>query len=91
VVGVKVRGHQVIDLGHPGIAHRGHDPVGVPGRGRPAVGGVDEQRFARGRHQQRGVSAFDVDQVEVERGARTRLRRHERHGQSHGQSHDSCH
>ena len=61
VIAVVVRGDQVIDLRHAGVLHGGHDPVGVARRGRAAVAGVDEQRLAGRRHEQRGVAALDVE------------------------------
>ena len=35
-------------------------------RSRAAVAGVDQHRLARGRHEQRRVSALDVDQIDVQ-------------------------
>jgi hypothetical protein len=42
-------------------------PAGVE-RARARKPGVDEQRLPGGRHDQGGLSPFDVDEVDVERG-----------------------
>ena len=60
---------QVVDLGQAGILDRRHDPRGVAlGGVRGDVAGVHQHGLARGRDKQRGVSALDVDDIDVERG-----------------------
>ena len=67
VIAVPVRGDQVIDLREAGVLDRRHDALGVSRRRRAAIAGIDEHRLARRRHEQRGVAALDVDDVDVER------------------------
>ena len=43
-----------------------HDAAGVAGGARRDVAGVHQQRLARGRDEEGGVAALDVDDVDVE-------------------------
>ena len=75
MIAVPVRGDEMIDLGQAGIPRRGHDALGIAlGRIRSDIAGIDEHGFAGRRHVQRGVAAFDVDHIDVERRARLRHR-----------------
>jgi hypothetical protein len=75
-IGMKVRDQQVIDARDPCVPHRGENPPGVPAlRG---VTGIDEQRLAGRRHDERRLSALDIDEIERQR-VRGRSRRHVKH------------
>jgi hypothetical protein len=75
----------VIDLLQAGVFHSSHDAIGVSRSGGAAVPGVDEQRLTGGCRKECGVSAFDVDQVDIERLAS--LRGRERHDSHNRQAH----
>ena len=64
MIDVVVRGHQVVDLRHAGIGESRHDPVGVPATG---AAGVHEHGLPARRHVERGLSAFGIDGVDLER------------------------
>ena len=77
VVGVKVRDEQIVDLTDTGVTGGGGDPsriasvAGIAGlrlkcsaAGKPRV---DEQGLPGWRHEQRGLTPFDVDEVDIER------------------------
>jgi len=65
-----MRDDEVIDLGEVGILRGCQDAPRIPDRRfRRDIAGVDEQRFTRGRHQERGVATLDVDDIDVEAGA----------------------
>ncbi len=66
VILVQVRDEEVVDALHAGIAHGGDDAVGIA-RVEPRITGVDEQRLPGRRDDERGLPAFDVDEVDVER------------------------
>ena len=83
VIPVIVRRDEVIDLAQPGVAHRSHDAVAIPRGGRTAVASVDEQRLTGRGHEERGVSALDVDEIDRQRPLRLgRDDRDERHDDS---------
>lgn len=67
VIGVVVGGNQMVDLRETGILDRGHDAIRIAHRRWSPVAGVDEQRLPGRRDEQRGVSTFHVDHVNVER------------------------
>ena len=75
VIAVPVGGDQVIDAAEAGILDRGHDPVRIPRRRRPAVAGVDQHRLSGRRDEQGGVAALDVDDIDLEILGGARLRR----------------
>ncbi len=64
VIDVVVREQQVIDLLEPDLRHDRHDPIRVAAAGIP---GIDQQRLAGRRNEQRGFSTLGVDDVDVER------------------------
>ena len=67
VIGVPVRGDEVVNTGEPRVFRGSHHPICIsPGR-RTAIAGVDEHRLTRRGHEERGVPAFDVDEVDVQR------------------------
>jgi len=65
-----MRDDEMIDLLEAGVFDGVHDAGGVAGRGGSCVTGVDEQRFMGRRDKQRGVAAFDIDDVDVQCSAR---------------------
>ena len=72
VILVQVRDEEIVDALQAGIAHGGDDPVGIACV-EPRVAGVDEQGLPGRRDDERGLPAFDVDEVDVEsfrRGSR---------------------
>ena len=70
MVAVPVGCDQVVDLGEARVLDRGHDPGGVAlGGVRGHVAGVHQHGLARRRHEEGGVPALDVDDIDVERGA----------------------
>ena len=66
VIGVVVRDHEIVDAREAGLSNNGRNTVGVAAV-EAHVAGVHQQRFAGGRHDQRGLTAFDVDDMDVER------------------------
>ncbi len=66
VVPVIVRHDEVVDLRQARALDRGRNAIGVAAV-EAGPSGVDEHRLAGGRHDQRRLSAFDVDDVDVER------------------------
>ena len=65
VVLVEVRDQQVIDCLHAGVLGGRGDAVGVAAVvAGPA--GIDQHGFAGGRHEERGLTAFDIDEVDLE-------------------------
>ena len=70
MIAVPVGCDQVVDLGQAGVLDRRHDAGGVAlGRLGGDVAGVHQHGLARGRHEEGGVPALDVDDIDVERGA----------------------
>ena len=68
MIAVPVGDDQMIDLGKPRILGQ-KDALGIAqGAGRRHIAGIDEQKFARGRHQQRGIATLHIDHIDVERG-----------------------
>ena len=65
MIAVKVRDQQVIDLLDPGLLRGLVDALGVAIAGR-GVAGVHQQALPRGRDDQRGGAAFDVDPIDVQ-------------------------
>ena len=70
MIAVPMGDDQMVDLGEAGVLGGRHDAPGIADRrlGRD-IAGVDEQRFAGRRDEERGVAALDVDHVDVQRGA----------------------
>jgi len=64
VVGMIVGNHQVVDLLHTRRFGRGDDAPGIAAV-EPAIP-YHQHGFAGGRNKQRGLSAFDVDEVDLE-------------------------
>src|SRR5258708_40372237 len=56
----------MIDLTKAGVPGGGHDPLRMA-HGAIEISRIDEQRFTRGRDDERRVSAFHVDDVDVQR------------------------
>ena len=73
MIAVPMGGDEMVDPGQAGIPCGGHDAPGIPLRRiRRDIPGIDEHGFAGRRHVQRGVAAFDVDHIDVQRGPRLR-------------------
>ena len=88
MIRVVMRRDQMIDPLDACPLHRGVNSPGVPPIDvRPT--GVEQHRVTRGRHDQRGRSAFDVDEVEVERPAAI-LRAENDGGADEGQRQGKC-
>ena len=66
VIAVPVRDDQMIDLGEAGVMDGIHDAAGIANGAGRDVARIHEQRLAGGRDEERGVAAFDVDDVDVE-------------------------
>ena len=65
MIGMKVRGQKVVDvIGTGGVDGR-HDAIRIAPVAR-AVSRVDQHRFAGRCDHQRGLAAFDVDEIDVE-------------------------
>ena len=81
VILVQVGDQQIVNARQVCVAYGGHDPVRIAAH-HPRITRVDEQRLPRRRDDERGLTAFDVDEVEVERplprGARRREAGHHR-------------
>jgi len=75
MIAVVVRRPHVINLLDAGCGQRGDDAIEIAGA---SVAGVDEQRFTRWCDKQRGLPAFGVDIVDVQRPAGAGLRGHQR-------------
>ena len=67
MIAVPVRGDQMVDLREPCVFDGGHDALGISDGGGAGISGIDEQRFAGRRHEERGVSALHVDDIDVQR------------------------
>ena len=85
MVTVPVRGNQMVDLREAGVFDGGHDAVRIPDRARAAIPRIDEQRFAGRRHEERGVAALHVDDIDVQGLRRSGLRGRTHHGQRESQ------
>ena len=59
---VKMRDQEVVDSFDAGVLGGRGDAIGVPAVVAGPTG-VDQHGFAGGRHEQRGLAAFDVDEV----------------------------
>ena len=66
VIAMPVRDDQMIDLLEAGVFHGRHDSRGVSRRLRAGIAGVDEQRFARRRNEERRIAALHIDDIDVE-------------------------
>ncbi len=66
MVAVPMRRDQVIDLFEAGSVDRGHHPIRIARRCRPAVARVDQHRLAGGRDKERRVAAFDIEDVNLQ-------------------------
>jgi len=65
VIDVEVGDEDVVETGDAGVAHGGLDALGIAGIGcGPA--GVDEERIAQRRDDERGLAALNVDGVDEE-------------------------
>ena len=67
MIGMEVSGQKIVDVIGAGRVDGCHDAVGVAPVA-PAVSRIDQQRFAGRRDHQGGLAAFDVDEIDVERG-----------------------
>ena len=77
VVAMIVGNQDVVDLLEARLMSRGQDPVGVATFiSRPAC--VDEQRLSGGTHDQCGLAALHVDEVNIEGFRLLRLSKHPR-------------
>ena len=75
MIAVPVRGDQIVDLREARILDGGHDAFGISDRARAGVPRIDEHRCAGRRHEERGVAALHVDDIDVQRlGARVERR-----------------
>jgi hypothetical protein len=74
MIAVVMRRPHVINLLDASCAQRGEDAIEIAGAG---VAGVHEQRFAGRADEQRGLPAFGVDVVDVQRPAGAGLRGHQ--------------
>src|SRR5262245_42690951 len=71
MVTMPMRRDEMINLRETGILGGCHDALGVAdGSLRSSVAGIDQDGFAGWRDEQRGIAAFDIDHVNVERRAR---------------------
>ena len=68
MIDVKVRGHEVIDLLQP--RDLGRHLVDAARIALERIAGIDEDRFARRRHDERRAAAFHIHPVDVERAIR---------------------
>ena len=66
VVAVPMRCDQVINLRHTARSGGVDDSAGVPRRAHAPVSRIDEQRLTRRRHEERRVTAFYVDNIDVQ-------------------------
>ena len=67
MIAVPMRRDQMIDLLNAGVFHRIENAICVANRPRAVIAGIDQQRLARRRNDQRGVAALDIDDINVER------------------------
>jgi hypothetical protein len=80
-----MRGNQVIDPGQSCHLDGRHDALGIPDRACAGISRIDEHRFARRRHEQCGVSALHIDDIDIQRLGCPRLRGCGHHGHRNGQ------
>ena len=64
MIAVEVGDQQEVDALDPRLTGRRQDPIGVAAVA--SVAGVDQQRFASRRHDERGLAALDVDEEDFE-------------------------
>src|SRR3954468_3981026 len=76
MVAVPVRDDQMIDLGDTGVFRRFDDASGIARRLGAAIAGIDEHSLAEWRDEQRGVAAFNVDDVNLQRFGGAALRKY---------------
>ena len=69
MIAVVVRDDEVVDAGHARLLRGGGDAIRVASL-EPRVARVDQHRLARRRDDERRLSAFDVDEIDVERLSR---------------------
>jgi hypothetical protein len=72
VVAVPMGRDVVIDPGDARVLDRVEDAARIASRGGPAVARVDENGLAGWRHEERGVAALDVDDIDVQGAASLR-------------------
>src|SRR6185295_10854872 len=72
VISVIMTENEVVDLLEPGLLGDREDPLRVPSVDLPA--GIDQERFPRRGHNQRGGAALDVNPVHI-KSPGLRLRR----------------
>jgi hypothetical protein len=65
VIAVPMSRDQVVDLGEPCVLDGGHDALRIPDGGCTGISRIDEHGLAGRRHEQRGVSALYIDDVDV--------------------------
>jgi hypothetical protein len=66
MIAVPVSRNQVVDLGESCVLDGGHDALRIPDSGCTGISGIDEHGFAGGRHEERGISALHVYDVDVQ-------------------------
>jgi hypothetical protein len=89
VIAVPMRCDVMVDLRNAGILRRLQDTSRVSRGGSAAVASVDEHRFAGRRHEERGVSALHVDDIDVQR-AMSLCRGQNRPGDEHRDQGGEC-
>jgi hypothetical protein len=77
MVGMEVRDEQIVDVRDTSVTRGGSDPPRITSVARitglrlhcaaARKSRIDEQRLPRRRHNQRGLTTFDIDEVAVER------------------------
>ena len=85
MIGVVMRDDEVVDARDACLLRRRRDAVGVTAA-ESREAGVDEHRLAGRRHEQRGLSPFDVDEIDAQglailRGRSLRRRNGDRGGE----------
>jgi hypothetical protein len=67
MVAVPMRRDHVINLLKLCVFHRVDDTSGIPRRRWPGITCIDEQGFPRRRNKECGISAFNVDDIDIQR------------------------
>ena len=65
MVAVVVRDQDIVELLESGLVRGGDDAISVPPFV-PGPAGVDQQRFSRWAHEERGLATLNVDEVNLE-------------------------